>query len=147
MTCEKKINSDELKSLQLEIAKNIKNVCEENNIEYFMVGGTLLGAVRHKGFIPWDDDIDLGMTTENFEKFLEVAPKCLDNRFFLQTSATDSFYFNSFAKVRLNNTHMQEKVTRETKMHDGIFVDIFSYDVADEKKANSKKIFNRTKID
>ena len=62
---------------QLEIAKEIKRVCDENNIKYFLDSGTLLGAVLHKGFIPWDDDMDIGMLRDEYEKFLQIAPEKL----------------------------------------------------------------------
>lgn len=128
----------ELQYLELEIAKEIKRICDANNIDYFIIGGTLLGAVRHGGFIPWDDDMDIGMTIENYYRFLELAPSQLDHRFFLQTNATDPNYHNVFAKVRLNGTHMLEKVTEGMRIHNGIFVDIFPYDSASEQVAHSK---------
>ena len=61
----------------LEIAVEIKRVCEENDIRYFLSDGTLLGAVRHQGFIPWDDDMDMGMLRADYEKFCRIAPKAL----------------------------------------------------------------------
>lgn len=67
--------------IQLEIAKEVKRICEQNNISYFMDGGTLLGAVRHKGFIPWDDDLDFGFTRDNYEKFIATAKKNLSSEF------------------------------------------------------------------
>lgn len=67
--------------VQLEIAKEVKRICEQNNISYFMDGGTLLGAVRHKGFIPWDDDLDFGFTRDNYEKFIATAKKNLSSEF------------------------------------------------------------------
>ncbi len=65
----KKIELEELKQIELDMMQEIDNVCQSNGIHYYMVGGTLLGAVRHKGFIPWDDDIDIAMPRKDFERF------------------------------------------------------------------------------
>lgn len=124
------IQLKDLQLLELEIAKEIKRICEKNKIEYFIIDGTLLGAVRHGGFIPWDDDMDIGMTTSNYEKFLEIAPHELDSRFFLQTEKSDEKSGYIFAKVRLNHTHFYEAITDGLKIHNGIFVDIIPYDNA-----------------
>ena len=71
---------DDLKEVQhavLGIMKDIDKVCTENHIKYWLYAGTLIGAVRHNGFIPWDDDLDVAMLREDYERFLKVAPKCL----------------------------------------------------------------------
>lgn len=132
-----------LQLLELKIAKEIKRVCEKNNISYFLVGGTLLGAVRHQGFIPWDDDFDIGMKRADFIKFLEVCPKDLGNNFFLQTHVTDKGYGKFYAKIRLNDTHFTEYVASGASCHDGIFVDIFPYDFTSELEKERKKLISK----
>ena len=124
------ITLKEVQILELEIAKEIKRVCEVLGIPYFITDGTLLGAVRHRGFIPWDDDFDIGMTAVHYKRFLSLAPKILDDRFVLQTDANDENYAYAFAKVRLKHTHFREVITDGLLRNDGIFVDIFPYDPA-----------------
>lgn len=114
---------------QLEIGKEIKRVCDENGIKYFLDSGTLLGAIRHKGFIPWDDDMDMGMLREDYERFIEIAPKKLKPEYFLQTWKTDKSYPYAFAKIRKKGTVFIEAVSQKTNAHNEIFVDIFPYDV------------------
>lgn len=99
---------------QLEIAKEIKRVCEENEIGYFLCYGTFLGAVRHKGFIPWDDDLDLGMLRADYEKFCRIAPSALKPEFCLQTWYTDPNYGLPFGKVMLRNTIYLESKKNHT---------------------------------
>lgn len=139
-------NLRELQILELEISKEIKRICDKNSIEYFIIGGTLLGAVRHKGFIPWDDDMDIGMTTENYQKFLKVAPIELNEKFFLQTVDSDKNYYNTFSKVRLNGTHMYEKVTEHLNINNGVFVDIFPYDLASKDVVTSKLYMRKLQV-
>ena len=114
---------------QLEIGKEIKRVCDENGIKYFLDSGTLLGAIRHKGFIPWDDDMDMGMLREDYERFIEIAPKKLKPEYFLQTWKTDKSYPYAFAKIRKKGTVFIEAVSQKINAHNEIFVDIFPYDV------------------
>lgn len=120
--------------IQLKIAKEIKRVCEENNINYFLDSGSLLGAVRHNGFIPWDDDLDIGMLRNDYEKFLNVATKTLKEDYFLQTWDTDKNYPLAFAKIRKKGTIYVEQVAEMSKAENGIYVDIFPYDVFPNKK-------------
>ena len=88
--------------LELVIAEEIKRLCTKHHISYFMIAGTLLGAVRHGGFIPWDEDMDFGMTRKNYDRFVRICQKELDSsRFFLQTMETDPGYTYAFAKIRL----------------------------------------------
>lgn len=131
--------------VQLEIAKEIKRVCDKNGISYFLDGGTFLGAVRHGGFIPWDDDLDVGMLRPDYEKFMKIAPGELDEKYFLQNSETDENYGLAFAKVRKNNTLYQESANEMSKCHKGIFVDIFPYDNLPDDKSELDRIGGKLK--
>lgn len=127
-------NLRKLQLLQLDIAKTIKEICEKNGISYFLIGGSLLGAIRHKGFIPWDDDLDIGMLRPNYERFLKVAPQFLNkDKFFLETWDTEKGYGFPFAKIKLNNTNYTERNATNTQTHRGIFVDVFPIDIAAPK--------------
>lgn len=125
------IYSDEelqiIQEIELKILDEIVDICEKNNIEYFLIGGTCLGAVRHNGFIPWDDDIDIGMTRQNYNKFITIAKRSLSNKYILQTpdDSTCPYYFT---KVRRAGTKFVEYCNRKIKMPQGIYVDIFPFD-------------------
>lgn len=122
------MNDVELKSLQkhqLEMLKDIDFICKKNNIEYFLTWGSALGAVRHGGFIPWDDDIDISMTWENYKKFEDIAQKELGDKYFYQSQETDKYCFTNWNKVRINNTTSMEKHLRHIKCHYGICIDTF----------------------
>lgn len=117
-----------VKELELMILKYIDSLCRENNIQYYLIGGTLIGAIRHQGFIPWDDDIDIAMYRDDFNRFVKVFKKQADPRFFLQSFKTDPHYLRYFRKVRLNGTSFMEHSTKQTEMHHGVFIDIFLLD-------------------
>ena len=121
-------DKQKLQSVILIIAKEIDRICKENNIKYFMDGGTQLGAIRHGGFIPWDDDFDIGMKRSEFERFLRACQNSLNSeQFYLETDEDDGYGF-SFAKIHLNKTMIVEDFSKNAKVHRGIFVDIFPYD-------------------
>lgn len=114
---------------QLDIAREIQRICVKHNIGFFVDSGSLLGAVRHKGFIPWDDDMDLGMLREDYDRFMHIAPEELKSEYFLQTVESDPYYGLFYAKVRKNGTMLdEEKGPKKAKQ--GIWVDIFPYDFA-----------------
>lgn len=113
----------------LDILVEIDRICTKYNIKYWLCYGTLLGAVRHKGFIPWDDDCDICMMREDYEKFLQVAAIELPHHLFLQNSKTDLNYHKDITKIRMNNTKLVEFDESDNEhYHQGIFVDIFVWD-------------------
>lgn len=122
-----------------EILLEFDRVCEQLQLPYFLSNGTLLGAIRHNGFIPWDDDVDVGMLREDYEKFLMQAPQVLDKAYFLQDWKSDASYGNTFAKLRKNGTVYIERGARRVDTHCGIFIDIFPYDVAPDSEELRKK--------
>ncbi len=119
-----------LQALELEIAREIKRVCEKNGVRFFLVYGTLLGAVRHGGFIPWDDDMDIGMLRADYEAFVEACKTDLGPAFVLQTWDTDPDYPFAAGKIRLKGTHVSERFAggRGSAGRDGIYVDVFPFD-------------------
>ncbi len=114
----------------LRILHELDRVCRAHDIHYFLAAGTLLGAMRHGGFIPWDDDIDIGMLREDYDRFIEVAPDALAPGFFMQNRTTDPDAEYLFTKVRLLDTEYVTEYTRYRTQEKGISLDIFPFDRA-----------------
>ena len=114
---------------QLSILKVIDGICKKHGLDYWLDGGTLLGAVRHGGFIPWDDDIDIAMDYQDMKRFAEIAPSELPEGLFLQSPQTDPNVKEQMVKVRdLNSLYIEKG---DNFVHDyvkGIFVDIFPFE-------------------
>ena len=117
----------ELRQLQikiLELVEYFDDFCRKHNIEYYLMGGTALGAVRHKGFIPWDDDFDVFMNKENYNKFRSIVKSRLDKKRYYFQEENSSENPLPFCKLRMNNTALIEIDTQSRIMHQGIFLDI-----------------------
>ncbi len=140
MTKISKKDLQDLKDTELEILKEVADFCDKNNLTYFLIGGTLLGSIRHKGFIPWDDDIDIGMPRNDYEKFIKLYNKDRSKKYFLQCLEYDDNYWLSFAKVRKSNTLMLEETLENTNLNKEIFIDIFPYDTVPDTGYNSFKL-------
>lgn len=128
-------------AIALDMLIELDRICKKHGIQYFLIGGTLLGAVRHKGFIPWDDDIDVGMMRSDYERFLELSSEFKDP-YFLQTPYTDDGYFFSFAKVRNGNSASISIPFRFERFNQGIALDVFPVDncTKEDVKQNFDKI-------
>ena len=128
----------QLHTMLYQILAEIDRVCKRHDIPYFIQGGSAIGAFYNKGIVPWDDDVDVGMTRENYNRFLEVAPKELGAEYFLEWFGTESNTPFYFAKVKRNNTLFVEHIWKDMDIHHGIFVDIFPYDRVPNNKTLEK---------
>lgn len=118
----------QLKNTELQILKEFDKLCKTNGLTYFITAGTLLGAVRHKGFIPWDDDIDVVMMRKDFNKLNKVCKKALPEGFFLQDKRNDKGYPFHFDKIRLDSTEVYDPFLKGVDIHKGIYIDVFPVD-------------------
>jgi lipopolysaccharide cholinephosphotransferase len=119
----------QLQLIQFEILVELDRICTKHNIKYSIDGGTLLGAVRHKGFIPWDDDVDVIMMRDEYERFFEICMTEMDEkRFFLQEHRTDPFYRVGYTRIRRKDTVYVRAGQENMKHKTGVLIDIFVLD-------------------
>lgn len=142
---------NDLQKTEFQLLRQFSAVCEKLNIKYFLLCGSALGAVKYHGFIPWDDDIDVGMFRKDYERFLQAAPKLLPKDVFLQSYKTDNNYFNIFAKLRNSNTAYIEKTYSKIDINHGVYIDIFPLDGYPLKKSEQnslerKKLFYKQRL-
>lgn len=137
--------SSEMKKIwdvQLRCVKKVLEVCEKHNLRIWAEGGTLLGAIREKGYIPWDDDIDLVMMREDYNKLLKIAPDEFSDPFFFQCAYTDKTYPRGHSQLRYRGTAAILPGDVDCKFDQSIFIDIFVYDnLPSDKVCLSSKLF------
>ena len=122
-------NIDLLHEIDLKIVKEVVKICKDNNLKYYMLGGTMLGAIRHKGFIPWDDDIDLGLPRKDYEKFLEIAPNILPSNMKLVNYKTNKDYHYYITRILDINTRViEERIENDNEKFTNASIDIFPLD-------------------
>ena len=125
-------------NVQLKMVEKIQNICKEHGIRYFIIWGTLLGALRHGGFIPWDDDFDIGMLRPDYEKFCKIAEKEIMSPLFFQTALTDREFFMGYARVRDSRTTGLILENFSDHYNNGIYIDIYPFDVLPDSKVGEK---------
>lgn len=132
------ISIQDVQSVELEMLIELDKICKRHHIPYQLFGGTLLGAVRHKGFIPWDDDIDVAMKRADYDRFLQCCEKELPKQYFLQTCFTDPTSIIQFAKIRKNGTRYENDLDNLPTSNTGIWIDIFPLDNVLQESIPSK---------
>lgn len=120
--------SQRLKEIQLEMLDFFISVCEKENLQYYLFYGSVLGAVRHNGFIPWDDDIDVGLPRKDYEKYIKVSSKYLPEYYFLQNIYTEKNFLGNYSKIRDTRTTFIEKPCKDIEMNHGVYIDVFPLD-------------------
>ncbi len=133
--------------LMLNMLFEIDRICKKHSIPYMLFSGTALGAVRHHGFIPWDDDLDIIMLRPNYERFLEIAPTEIDsNEYFLQKEFSEHWPM-FFSKLRKNGTACIERyIPKDTHTHQGVYIDIFPCDNLSDTRIGRKLQFLASKV-
>ena len=131
-----------LKDVELAILKAFIKCCETLGIKYYLLGGSMLGAVRHKGFIPWDDDIDVGMPRHDYECFLSKGQSLLPDYYFIQTKDTDHNVLLNYSKIRDSRTTFIETSVKNHNINHGVYIDVFPLDYYPEDDKEQKR-FNR----
>ncbi|WDE96868.1 LicD family protein [Lentisphaera profundi] len=131
--------------IMLDMLIEFDALCKKHELRYWLDSGSLLGAVRHQGFIPWDDDIDLSMPLEDYNKFLLIAESELSDEIFFQTSQSDPSFKFDYIKLRSKKAEIVEfhEKDQAIKYHQGIFVDIFPMLAIENSEAN-EKLYDRT---
>lgn len=141
-----------LQQIEFEMLREFVRICDELNLTYFLVCGSALGAVKYKGFIPWDDDLDVALPRPDYEIFCREAQKMLPKHLFLQNHCTEKYYPLIFSKIRNNNTTFIEKSYATTNIHHGIYIDVFPLDgypedvCLQDKLEKEKRRYNLTRL-
>ena len=131
---------NDLQKKELDIFKAFAKVCEKHHLQYFLVGGSALGAIRHKGFIPWDDDIDVGMPRKDYDKFVQLQSEFEGTSLFIQNFKSDPCYIYNYGKLRDSSTTFIEDIYKNHRINHGVWIDIFPID------GFSKEVMPREKL-
>ena len=139
------INKDEHKKILLNLLREFINICDKNNIKYSLIGGSLIGVIRHGGMIPWDDDIDIILMEEEFEKLENVIVNYKNDRYKFVNHETSEDNYYPFYKFIDTYTILEEEKIKNIK-DNGVFLDIFKYINVPKNKLKSKVFFSKIKL-
>lgn len=137
---------DRIREMELQELDELDAICRKHGIRYILAGGSMLGAIRHGGFIPWDDDVDVAMLPEDYEKFLKVCPGELSGSYFYQNYGTESTSHYIHDKIRINDTFFSTRYSNQYRMANGVYIDIFVYYKTSDKPFMQKIHLNLIRI-
>lgn len=135
---------EKLHKTQLDMLADFKMVCEKHNINYFAIAGTAIGVVRHQGFIPWDDDIDIAMLRKDYEKFMKFGPEELKDRYEFMGPDMEHKYYNLQPAMVKKGTKLVTETAWAAGLKTGIFLDIFIYENIPDDMDEAMKIIRKT---
>lgn len=139
-----------IQQLELDILKDFDILCKKNGIDYFACGGTAIGAVRHGGFIPWDDDIDVGLLRADYDRFIKCAQEQLSAKYYILNAETDENYPLMSTRMVLRGTKFREECFKNLEGQFGIFLDIYCFDyISDDEtvmKKTAKSLWLKSKL-
>ena len=124
-------------AIEIDLLIQLDHVCKKYGLQYYLMFGSLLGAIRHRGFIPWEDDLDVCMPRKDYETLLKVAPAAFKEPYFFQIPETDPGFFYTFAKIRNSNTTAFLELFQYQRFNMGLMIDVIPMDVCDERDAEA----------
>lgn len=142
----KQLNKMEQKAILLDMLEYIDGICRKNNINYTLIGGSLIGIIREGGMIPWDDDIDIGLVSNEYDRLIEVLNNENNPNYKLLTNENNKSYYYPFAKLVCSKTTLHEKKNIDVIDGYGLYIDIFRYSKISEKKLLQKMQYYRIKF-
>ncbi len=140
----KPVSAEEIQTIQLSILRHFRDFCSQHQLRYYLAYGTLLGAIRHKGYIPWDDDIDLMMPRPDYLRFIELFSQSEQGSLEMVSIQTNRNYFASFGKIIDRRTVMYQEYGQIEKVEMGVYIDIFPLDGLPEDEQETRALYAQT---